>query len=371
MKKNNKLAEAQQKFQSFYKANLQQIYNQLEKTRHKYFSSFKNRLAGFALLTGVCYYLYINNLIPLQLYESDLFTIAVIILLIVIGALIYQPFIDYREKTKDKTMKKILSFWGNFDYFLEQDIIGDNVIKKSELFTYFNRTESDDAFSGMYGDTKIKVSEHNLKIHGSKGDTHIFRGVLILLDFSKKFSGKTIVKNKNRALTFLRNNPLWALIPITLTFPFFTIGINLKDTPFVSHLAFVFIPLISYFIILYILYRLYCKFSKKKATQNVALEKINFARNWSVLTDDQIEARYILNPAFMEKIAEIKQLFYGSSVDFSFFENKLLIAVHTRKNLFETTSLFLPALSYYKVREVVSQLHSIFSVIDILKDRLK
>lgn len=30
-------------------------------------------------------------------------------------------------------------------------------------------------------------------------------------------------------------------------------------------------------------------------TKQSALEKINFARNWNVLTDDQVKTRYILN----------------------------------------------------------------------------
>ena len=114
---------------------------------------------------------------------------------------------------------------------------------------------------------------------------------------------------------------------------------------------------------------LFKKYRKKTATQNVALEKIDFARGWTVLTENQVEARYILRPVFMEQMEEIKQLFHGSGVDFSFFDNKLLIAVHTRKNLFETTSLFSEALNYHKVREVVGQLHSIFSMIDILEKR--
>ena len=89
-------------------------------------------------------------------------------------------------------------------------------------------------------------------------------------------------------------------------------------------------------------------------------------KKWKVYTDDQIAARVILTPVLMENIVKVCKLFHGKNVDFSFFSNKLLIAVHTRTNLFETTSLFLPALHYGKVREVVNQLHSIFSVIDVL-----
>ena len=107
--------------------------------------------------------------------------------------------------------------------------------------------------------------------------------------------------------------------------------------------------------------------SKKLANQKVNLEEITFNKYWNILSDDQIEARYILTPVLMEKINEIKRLYKGKYIDFSFFENKMMIAIHTRKNMFETTSLFKPALEYDKVKEVVYQLYSIFSIIDTLK----
>lgn len=364
---NYKLAETQQKFQSFYKANLQQIYKQLEEMRKKCLNSLKNRLICFCLLFGGIYYLCAQDIIKQEIYSSDFFiNVAAIVFLIFCGA-IYQPFCDYREKTKDRTMQKILSFWGKFDYFLEHDIIGNEIVKKSELFSYYNRAEADDAFSGKYSKTKLTVSEHNLRIHGSKGDTHIFKGVLILLNFTKKFSGKTVVINKGRKKNFFLNNPIFILIPLFALGPWVALGWKfIKDK---DGLLLMIIPLLIYAVIGLAIYFFFKKIRKKKATKNVALEKIDFAKGWTVLTDDQVEARYILSPVFMEQIEEIKQLFHGSCVDFSFFDNKMLIAVHTRKNLFETTSLFSPALNYHKVREVVSQLHSIFSIIDILEKR--
>ena len=124
-------------------------------------------------------------------------------------------------------------------------------------------------------------------------------------------------------------------------------------------------------IILGVTYWVWRRKNPRRATQKVALEGLSFMRRWKILTDNQVEARYILTPVFMEKMLEIKHLFHGKAIDFSFFDKKLLIAVHTRKNLFETTSLFVPALSYHKVREVISQLDSIFSVIDVITDQQK
>lgn len=370
MKRNYKLAEAQQRFQSFYKANLQQIYKQLEEKRHQYLHMFYRRLICSVLLVGGVFILCLKNIISEEIYTSEAFIKLAFFAILMIFAVLYTPFAGYREKTKRETMEKILSFWGKFDYSFQQDIINNETVKKSELFTYYNKTEIDDAFSGKYKKSKLSVSEHNLRIQGNKGDTNIFKGVLILLDFPKKFNGQTVVKSKNRNLIFLLNNPIFLLIIPVVLIPWLLIGYQLMKEPDPharTGLLFIGLALVSTYLIWYLIYKIYRKFHPQKATQNVALEKIDFANNWTVLTDNQVEARYVLTPVFMEQIEEIKHLFHGRSIDFSLFDNKLLIAVHTRKNLFETTFLLSPALSYHKVREVVSQLHSIFSVIDILE----
>jgi hypothetical protein len=46
----------------------------------------------------------------------------------------------------------------------------------------------------------------------------------------------------------------------------------------------------------------------------------------------------------------------------------MLIAIHTKKDLFETTQLSTSALNYESVQEVINQIYSIYALIDILKD---
>lgn len=111
----------------------------------------------------ICLLIYCNIInIYSQVYH-------VICVLVVIGciSLIYWPFIRYGNVTKSRVMKKVLSFWGNFKYYHEEDIIGKQLIKDAELFSYFNKTVTDDAFSGCYKDVSLSVSEHDLRIHGN------------------------------------------------------------------------------------------------------------------------------------------------------------------------------------------------------------
>ena len=371
---NQQLAVTQQKFSDFYQQNLREIYTQLEPVRHEKIQSVIIRTIIVSAIVLFVWWLCYIDFISSEVYESEGFMKFCGLFLFGGAYLIYEPFESYRTTTKNRVMKIILSFWGKFTYSHEKDIIGDPVLKKSEIFTYFNQTEVDDAFWGHYNGVEIDVSEHDVMIHGNKGNTHIFKGALIMLDFPKKFKGQTVVLNKWRLLNMIWNNPL-LIVPLAVMIGILYMPLlfmydsrrGLWEFDWGMFLPF-FIPLMGMIAIFAFLYWCWQRKNPRRATQKVALEGLPFMRRWQILTDDQVEARYILTPVFMEKMLAIKHLFHGKAIDFSFFDNKLLIAVHTRKNLFETTSLFVPALSYHKVREVISQLNSIFSVIDVINE---
>ena len=364
---NVKAEETQQRFLLFYQENIQAIYEDLEKVRKSSIFSLMRNIFCILCVIIIAIALFYYDILSVKVVDQQWFPISTAIFLLIAGGLIIYPFNHYNSITKSRAMKKILSFWGNFKYYNGRDIIGKDIIKKSELFGYFNSSGSDDAFCGNYKDVKIDVSEHNLQIKGNKGSTFVFEGAFIMLDFPQKLQSKTVVLSKGRKWSFIWNNPVFIVILPFALFPFFSIYYYYFTDPGVPiGLLFTPLPILLMLLAFWVGFKIYWHYHPKKATQKVELEGINFLRKWNVLTDNQVEARYILTPIFMEKMLTVKKLFYGRYIDFSFFDNKLLIAVHTRKDLFETTSLFTPALSYHKMREVVSQLQSIFAVIDIV-----
>lgn len=372
-KENLELAATQERFMSFYKEKLQSVYEDLEEDRQACLFSLACSIAGIVLVFGGIFALFYFDVLSMDILDSQWFSFLLALLLLISFGLICYPFNYYNSTTKSRAMNKILSFWGKYKYYNGRDIIGEDVIKKSELFGYFNGSSSDDAFWGQHNEVELDVSEHDLRIKGRKGDTIIFHGAVIRLDFPKKFKGKTVVLNKGRNWNFLWNNPLFALLLAAALAP---LGIylyhfyasDLNPMPWVIMTMLPMLIVLGVYGLIYIFYR---RKNPLKATQKVVLEGLPFLKNWRVLTDNQVEARYLLTPVFMEKMLEIKRLFHGKHIDFSFFDRKLLIAVHTRKDLFETTSLFVPALSYHKVREVVSQLHSIFAVAEMIQGNAK
>lgn len=366
-----RLAETQQKFYDFYKTNLQSLYSELERERR---DCLKMLLKAVALCVATVIFLillYHFDILTSEILAAQWFSILSALLIIAFCMMLCAPFWQYNSVTKSKVMKKIISFWGNFSY-QSSDIIGKDAVNRSELFSYFNRSEVDDSYKGEYHGTQIKISEHSLKIRGNRGETNIFIGVLIMLELPQKNKGKTLALNCGRNINFLRNNPLILLVLLFMLSPtamVYYYYFTEPDVPF--GLLFTWIPVCLPLLIVGIAYWIYRRLHPKKATQKVVLEGLPFMKKWRVLTDNQVEARYILTPVFMEKMLEIKRLFRGKHIDFSFWNNKLLIAVHTRKDMFETTSLFTSALSYHKIRDVVSQMYAIFSVIDVILGKNK
>lgn len=368
-KRNYKLARLQQNFKSFYDANLRRKYEQLEPARQKYLGIFKTRFTICAAIVLGVVFLCMNGTICKQTYTAEWFFKLSAFILVGMFYLCSLPFKDYRADTKSLVMDKILSFWGTFKYSV-LSTIDDEDIKNSELFARYDKDKTDDSFSGMYNDTRICVSEKNLLVKGNKNDYSVFRGVLILLEFDKYFNSKTVVKHRWNLGSLWKNNfqlvlaLLMIFIAIVALIHIFVIAEDTFKTA-------LFIYMFLFFAVISVICLLGFRRKHKKATQHVTLEKISFNQDWNVLTNNQVEARYILTPVFMENIEAVNKIFYGKHIDFSFFDNKLLMAVHTRKDMFETTSLLTPALDYHKVRDVVSQLHSIFSIIELLRSSQK
>lgn len=73
---------------------------------------------------------------------------------------------------------------------------------------------------------------------------------------------------------------------------------------------------------------------RSRKTSRVRLEDEAFHQMFSVFSDDEHEAFYVLTPHFMEKLKNISRQLDGT-VMFCFVENKLHIAIHNNKDSFE------------------------------------
>lgn len=321
-KVNKELAELQEKFRSFYNQNLGDKFMGLEMSRQKHLHFFWKWLIIFIIMTFCFVYLCIAGTIPTKFLQDDVCGWLIISYILIVSYVLNLPLSEYKSETKQLTMDKILSFFGDFKY-KEKQCAQQSVVEKSSLFKKFDNQIGDDYFVGTYKGVQIQVSEEKLtkRIKTNKGSYNItlFKGVIIILEMNKNFSGQTVVRKDRGLFNFLMMAP--------------RCHINNQEIKL----------------------------------ERVRLEDNVFEKQFEVFSHDQIEARYLLTTAFIERILEIKKRFHGKKIQFSFFDNKLLLAINTSKDMFEPTSLFSTTASYGRMREVVDQFYAIFSTIDVLK----
>lgn len=94
----------------------------------------------------------------------------------------------------------------------------------------------------------------------------------------------------------------------------------------------------------------------------VRLEDPEFEKIFVVYSSDEVEARYILSPSFMERLVEFRKKM-NSSVQLSFVGSNLYMAIPMKKNLFEP-SLRRTVMNFEDIKEYYNQILFCTSIVD-------
>ncbi|MCD7879399.1 MAG: DUF3137 domain-containing protein [Candidatus Gastranaerophilales bacterium] len=213
---------------------------------------------------------------------------------------------NYKTKAKQYMLPKLLSFIGNFN--LEQDGQQDyEYVSNLGLFNSFNRYNCDDKLTGAYNTLNIKILELDLK-HESGSGKHrtvvtIFQGILVIFPCLKKYTGTTYI---------FRNS----------LFP------NFKG-------------------------------------KRVHLESPEFEELYDVYSTDQIEARYLVTAAFMQRLVDLEKKGFNG-ITMSFERGNVNIAIPSNKDWFEVP-LLKSAYDIDNYRSILIEILNLLSVIDSLK----
>ncbi len=103
--------------------------------------------------------------------------------------------------------------------------------------------------------------------------------------------------------------------------------------------------------------------------QRVKLEDPVFEKAFEVYSTDQIEARFILTPDFMERLIALEQTFKGRQVRCAFSGGCMFLACEG-KNLLEPGSMYRSMDDLGRVREMLEDFAAIFLLIDAMSQRL-
>jgi hypothetical protein len=101
----------------------------------------------------------------------------------------------------------------------------------------------------------------------------------------------------------------------------------------------------------------------------VRLEDPVFEKAFEVYGSDQVEARFLLTPDFMERLVGLERTFQGKQLRCAFAGGEMLLAV-AGKNLLESGSMHRRMDDLNRVREILLDFAAIFLLIDAMSQKL-
>jgi hypothetical protein len=104
-------------------------------------------------------------------------------------------------------------------------------------------------------------------------------------------------------------------------------------------------------------------FKRPQGLDQVGLEDPHFNKEFVVFGSDQVEAREILTPSFMQRLLELEQLFSGSHIRCAFTELDLLIALETSLML-DIGGMFSSLVDRARASVIAGRLEAFFKVVD-------
>jgi Protein of unknown function (DUF3137) len=304
---------ADNNFKQFYDSELHDLLQPLETERQS--------VKKLAVLTCL---LFVAAVIAFIITSSSHSGIAGILTLILfLGGIIAVVRLYYRKKSyvskyKETIVRKIIHFIDpSFQYNPGGHISRTDYDASGLFIEKPERFKGDDYIEGKRDKTFFCFSElHTEHKVGSGKNAHwetIFKGLFFIGDFNKHFQGRTYVwSERNPQLNFLN--------------------------------------------------KLFSSFAWDLA--KVKLESSEFENRFIVYSTDQVEARYILTPSFMERLSKLQDMM-GQKTAFSFVNTNIYVAVPIKDDLFEP-SVF-SANDYNTISDYYNTVQMVLGIIDELK----
>ncbi len=266
----------------------------------------------------------------------------------------------FNAELKKKCMPELLKAFGEISWKPNDTVISDSEISKSELFGIYNNRTNDDTFSGYYKDLHFVVSESELlNVRGSGKNRNVwpvFDGVIVYIDSNKTIKNKTIITTKGD-INVKNSDPLMWISIICLPLYLLTSELPIWISIFIIVTVFVLLRLI----------KIFCKNERKEVLTPVILEDPEFNKKYNVSSSDQIEGRYLVTTAFMERFKTLHTAFGSNKAKCAFFDDKVMFAISTNKNLFEIGDLFHPLTNMKHINDFMKEISAIYEIIDYFK----
>ena len=217
-----------------------------------------------------------------------------------------------RGYTKDRIVSAICSYIG---WVFEAEVIRKPDLETLETYrliprgftknTSSRRALFEDEMSGEAHGAQFRSVEAHFETKSDDKWTTTMRGQIITLTFPRKFLGQTVV---------------------------------LRDKGFLQSK----------------------KFGDMK---KVGLVDPVFEKIFEAYGTDQVEARYLLDPVFMQKLVDLEQSVDGKKIRFGFLGGKLHIVVQT-PNRYEAGSMLKPLTAPDRTQKILDEIGAIYDIVD-------
>ena len=220
---------------------------------------------------------------------------------------------NFEHKVKRLIMPTLMHAVPGF-YWQETPPVTDKDISDCMIFPFANASKTfDDCFLGEYRKVKVAMSECEYEIRSGNSSNTVFQGIVIRFSMNKNFDGTTIIRPKKSRCSD-----------------------NYKDL-------------------------------KKAKLSEVKLEDPEFDKKYVVYSTDQVEARYLITTAFMERFKMIENAFASEFAYCSFKGKSIYIAPHTGTDLFNLCSLVKPIGNREQFETLFNEFASILELVDYFK----
>lgn len=217
---------------------------------------------------------------------------------------------DVRTGTKENIVGSVCKFLGfSFQSKMSESWQLVEFLELGLVTKNFTRSSFEDKISGKAHGAEFILHEAHLERREGSGKNRKwvtkFRGQLLRIQFNKKFLGRTVV---------------------------------LRDKGWLQR-------------------------KKKNDMKRVGLVDPAFEKTFEAYGTDQVEARYLLTPTFMQRLVDLENSVEGKNIRFAFTGGQLLIAIETG-NRYEPGSMFEPLINPARTQNILDEIGAIFDVID-------
>lgn len=258
----------------------------------------------------------------------------------------------YYLELKKEILPELLKSFGEINYCPDEKTLFETEISKSGLFQRSRNFTFDDKIKGSYKNVNFEVLE----------TTSPFRGLVISFELNKLVKNRTVIVSKR--VLFQKNSDIilfW--FPIIAFIALITaVSGSLTPIKILEYILFVGLYVCFYGVI----YFLGSPFNNETLNK-ISLEDIKFAKKFNIYSSDEVEARYLINPAFMERLLNLKMTFKSKNIRTAFYDNKLIIAIASQKDFFEIGKLTTSLQNIKYINEFYNELASILNMIEYFK----